>query len=131
MTQDKTPRPVARKLDLVTREMPDEMLVYDLKTHQAHCLNQTAATVWKYCNGKNSVTDIAELLALETSTAVDEAATWLAVERLGKANLLEERITPSAGSTRLSRRETVKRLGMGFALAVLVVMSVEIGRAHV
>ncbi len=124
MTQDNTSRPVARKIDLVTREMPDEVLVYDLKTHQAHCLNQTAAIVWKYCNGKNSVTDIAELLALETSTAVDEAATWLALERLGKANLLEVHVTPPAGSPRLSRRETVKRLGMGFALAVPVVMSV-------
>ena len=124
MTQDKTSRPVTRKLDLVTREMPDEVLVYDLKTHQAHCLNQTAATVWKYCTGKNSVTEIAELLALETSTAVDEAATWLALERLGKANLLEVRVTPPVGSPRLSRRETVKRLGMGFALALPVVMSV-------
>ena len=124
MTQENTSRPVARKIDLVTREMPDEVLVYDLKTHQAHCLNQTAAIVWKYCNGKNSVTDIAELLALETSTAIDEAATWLAIERLGKANLLEVRVTPPAGSPRLSRRETVKRLGLGFALAVPVVMSV-------
>lgn len=124
MTQEETPRPVARKIDLVTREMPDEVLVYDLKTHQAHCLNQTAATVWKYCNGKNSVTDIAELLALKTSTAVDEAAVWLAIEQLGKANLLEARVLPPIGSPRLSRRETVKRLGMGFALAVPVVMSV-------
>ena len=124
MTQDNTSRPVARKIDLVTREMPDEVLVYDLKTHQAHCLNQTAALVWKYCDGKNSVTDIAELVALETNTSVDEAAVWLALERLGKANLLEERVLPPIGSPRLSRRETVKRLGLGFALAVPVVMSV-------
>lgn len=124
MTQDNIQRPVARKIDLVTREMPDEMLVYDLKTHAAHCLNQAAALVWKYCDGKNSVTDIAELVALEANTTVDEAAVWMALERLGKANLLEARLMPPIGSPRLSRRETVKRLGMGFALSVPVVMSI-------
>ncbi len=124
MTNNEQTFPKARNQDLVTREMPDEVLVYDLKTHAAHCLNQSAALVWKYCDGKNSVTDIAELVALEANTAVDEAAVWLALERLGKANLLEVRVTPPVGSPRLSRRETFKRLGMGFALAVPVVMSV-------
>ncbi len=124
MTTNEKTFPQARKRDLVIREMPDEVLVYDLKTHAAHCLNQTAALVWKYCDGKNTVTDIAELVALEANTAVDEAAVWLALQRLGKANLLEERVMPPIGSERMSRRETVKRLGMGFALAVPVVMSV-------
>lgn len=35
--------PRARKQGLVVQEMPDELLVYDLDRHKAHCLNQTAA----------------------------------------------------------------------------------------
>ena len=44
--------PVARKQGLVVQEMPDEVLIYDLDTNKAHCLNQTAAFVWKSCDGK-------------------------------------------------------------------------------
>ncbi len=51
MTPNEQARPLARKADLVTKEVADEVLVYDLKSHKAHCLNQTAALVWKYCDG--------------------------------------------------------------------------------
>ncbi len=47
--------PIARKEGLVIQEMPEEVLVYDLDTNKAHCLNQTAAFVWKSCDGKNSI----------------------------------------------------------------------------
>lgn len=50
--------PVARQSGLVVQEMPEEVLVYDLETNKAHCLNQSAAFVWKSCDGKNSVMDI-------------------------------------------------------------------------
>ena len=116
--------PQARALDLVTREMPDEVLVYDLKRHKAHCLNQTAAMVWKYCDGHRTVTDIAKLMQKDLNTPVNEEAVWFAVDRLGKAHLLEERLSPPAGSSRLSRRDAIRRLGLGAALAVPMVMSI-------
>ena len=47
--------PRARKEGLVVQDMPDELLVYDVDRHKAHCLNQTAALVWKRCDGKTSV----------------------------------------------------------------------------
>jgi hypothetical protein len=104
--------------------MPDEVLVYDLKRHKAHCLNQTAAMVWKYCDGQRTVADIAKLMQKDLHTPVDEEAVWFAVDRLGKAHLLEERLSPPAGSSRLSRRDAIRRLGLGAALAVPVVMSI-------
>lgn len=116
--------PRARVMDLVIREMPDEVLVYDLKRHKAHCLNRTAALVWKHCDGHRAVAEIAGLIGKDLNTTVDEGAVWLAVERLGKAHLLEERVTPPAGSPRLTRREVVRRLGLGAALAAPVVMSI-------
>ena len=50
--------PMARQNGLVVQEMPDEVLVYDLDTNKAHCLNNSAALVWRACDGTNSVADI-------------------------------------------------------------------------
>ncbi len=56
-------KPEARKDGLVIQDLPEEILVYDLNTNKAHCLNQTAAYVWQVCDGNNSVTDITKLFA--------------------------------------------------------------------
>jgi hypothetical protein len=124
------PLPHARANDIVIRELPDELLVYDLKNHKAHCLNKTAAAVWKYCDGKKSVAELALLVEKDLNTTVDEAAIWLAIERLSKANLLKKQVTVPAGSPRLGRREAMRRLGLGSTLAVPVVLSILAPTAH-
>jgi hypothetical protein len=45
--------PRARAENLTVRVLGDETLVYDQERHKAHCLNATAALVWRHCNGKN------------------------------------------------------------------------------
>ena len=124
MNQNEHALPQARTTEIVTKDMPDEVLVYDLKTHKAHCLNQTAAAVWKYCDGKTSVTEIAMLLKRDLNPTVDEAAVWLAVERLSRAQLLEEQVAVPQVSSRLSRRNAMRQLGLGTAVAVPLVMSI-------
>lgn len=124
MNRNGQPLPQARTKDLVTRELPDEMLIYDLKAHQAHCLNRTAATVWKYCDGQTSVSEMTARLKEDFNPAIDEAAVWQALERLSKAHLLEARVAPPAGLPRLGRREAMRRLGLGSAIAVPLVMSI-------
>lgn len=116
--------PQARTNNLVTQEMPDEILVYDLKNHKAHCLNQTAAAVWKHCDGKTSVTEMIALIKQNTHQTVDEASVWYAIEHLGKANLLKNPVHTPVGVPRLGRREALRRLGLGSAIAVPVVMSI-------
>jgi len=51
--------PAARQEGLLVRELNDETLVYDLFNigHKAHCLNSTAALIWKYCDGQTSESD--------------------------------------------------------------------------
>jgi hypothetical protein len=114
--------PQARMNDLVTRELPGEVLVYDLNTHQAHCLNETAALTWKYCDGTHSVAEIAALMTKELKLPVDEAAVWLAVKRLSQAHLLQDEVRPPAG---ISRRSAMRRIGVGTLLvpAVLTVIA--------
>ncbi len=121
MEKNENAIPQARTKDLVTRDLPDEVLVYDLNNHKAHCLNHTAATVWKYCDGKTSVPEIAARLKSDHQLAADENIVWLAVNRLSKANLLQERIKQPAESARLGRRAALR---IGTAVAVPIVMSI-------
>jgi hypothetical protein len=40
-------RPLARERNLLVRELPTEVLVYDVESDEGHCLNETAAFVWQ------------------------------------------------------------------------------------
>ena len=115
--------PRAREGEMVVQELPDEVLVYDLKRHKAHCLNRSAARIWRHCDGRTTAAQMAKVVGEELQTPITEEAVWLALDRLGKASLLEQRVTHPGGAN-LSRREVVRKLGAGAALAVPVVMSI-------
>src|ERR1700675_4268578 len=77
--------PLARREGLVIQELPDEVLIYDRERDKAHCLNQTAALVWKYCDGKTSVADMSRKLARELDSApIDEKVIWYALDQLSE-----------------------------------------------
>jgi coenzyme PQQ synthesis protein D (PqqD) len=102
--------PLAREADLVVRESPEEVLVYDLRRHRAHCLGRTIASVWRRCDGRTTLARIAGAVRKETGVPLDEAAVALAVRRLSRARLLREAVVlPAPGSFR-ARRELVRRL---------------------
>lgn len=44
-----TPR--SRSENIIVQEIGDETLVYDVSSREAHCLNRTAAMVWRACDG--------------------------------------------------------------------------------
>jgi len=112
--------PKARQKDLVVEELPDETLVYDLERDKAHCLNPTAALVWSRCDGQTSVADIAWLLEQKLKLPADESLVWMALERLGKARLLEEPVTLPGESAKYSRREMMTTLGRVAGLTLLL-----------
>ena len=112
--------PRAREHRLVVQELPDELLVYDLDRHKAHCLNRTAALVWRQCDGQTTVAEMARLVQREVKFPVDEAVVWLAVERLGRAHLLRERVIPPAGAPGLSRRDVMRKLALVGGLSILL-----------
>lgn len=116
--------PKARNNKLITRELPDEELVYDLDARQAHCLNQSAALIWKQCDGQQTIEEIAARLQLELGTVVNVAFVNLALEQLSKANLLEQPIAPIAANARQQRRELLRRMGLGAAAALPLVTTV-------
>ncbi|HWO01133.1 MAG TPA: PqqD family peptide modification chaperone [Blastocatellia bacterium] len=116
--------PRARKEGLVVQDMPDELLVYDLDRHKAHCLNQTAALVWKRCDGKTSVKQMVRLLEKDTECPVDEAVVWLAFDQLSKANLLQGQTSKWPGASGISRREVIRRVGLAAAVSLPIVTSI-------
>ena len=114
--------PAARKEGLVVKELPDEVLVYDLERHKAHCLNQSAAKIWKLCDGRTTSLEITRKLNDELGLPVDEEVVWFALEQLGTARLLQERIARPGINPGISRRQVIKRLGL-VAVAVPLVTS--------
>ena len=109
-------KPVARQDGLVIQEMPDEILVFDLESNKAHCLNQTAAFVWKSCDGKNSVTEIARLFGDESGKPVQEDLIWLAIDQLNDNNLLAESL--KADFKNQTRRDVIKKIGLAAVIAL-------------
>src|SRR5262249_18534205 len=96
-------KPEKRRDGLVVKELPDEILVYDLERHKAHCLNPAAAFVFKHCNGERTVAELARLLRREIGPSAHESWVHAALDHLDKAHLLEEG-REVRGHRRLSRR---------------------------
>ena len=121
--------PRARNEGLLVQEMPDELLVYDLVRHKAHCLNQTAAMIWTRCDGKTSVKQMVRFLEAETKSAADESMVLLAFDQLEKAHLLRDRARTGPGVPNISRREVIRRMGTAAAVSLPLVTSIVAPRA--
>lgn len=117
-------RPKKRSEHLVVDELPDEVLVYDLDRHKAHCLNKTAALVWQHCDGKTTTTQIAQHLSSELKTPFSEDLVWLALRQLEKLHLLEQPILLPSKFVGIGRREMVRTLGIAAVVAVPLVTSI-------
>ena len=125
MNKDKRlPMPLARRAGLVVKKLPDEVLVYDLKNHKAHCLNQQAALIWNHCDGHKTVPEIARALEDETGTSFIEETVWLALAQLERFSLLEERVERPVGMTLMSRRELGRKLGLATVATLPFIVSI-------
>lgn len=112
---------MARQNGIVVQEMPDEVLVYDLDSNKAHCLNQSAALVWKSCNGSNSVTDIVKQFESNGAGKVTEDFVWLAIDQLNENGLLQHDVAPRFQGQ--SRRQVLKTIGLASMVALPVIAS--------
>ena len=113
--------PRARQASLIIKEVDDETLIYDMQADKAHCLNSTAAQVWKSCDGKTSVQEIATKLSVPDGAPVNENLVWLALDQLEKFKLLDEAPAKPAMLAGLTRRQMVARLGIAAAALPAIV----------
>jgi Coenzyme PQQ synthesis protein D (PqqD) len=116
-------QPQARTDQLLIHELADETLVYDLVRNKAHCLNRTAAAVWRACDGRSRTAEIARRLKSELKLPADEQLVGLALSQLGRARLLQEGVVHEGTMSRCSRRDFARKLGIALA-AVPLVMTV-------
>ena len=125
----KETRPRARSEGLIVRKLDGEVLVYDRDGDRATCLNPFAAEVWERCDGRTTPAALARAVAASRSDAVDERAVRLALDQLSRARLLEAgSSSPSSARHGASRRELLRTLGVGAAVAVPMVTSIVVPR---
>jgi hypothetical protein len=124
MQKEDQTTPKARKERILVQELSDEVLVYDLDNHKAHCLNKAAAAVWEHCDGTKSIRDIALAAGSDLNAQADESMVFYALDQLGKAGLLEKRIPVPDGKPKLSRRELMRKAGVAAMIAIPVVTSI-------
>jgi hypothetical protein len=108
-------RPRARTNRLVTRNLDDELLVYDLDRHKAYCLNRIAMQVFQHCDGETTIPDMARRIGDAVDMPVNEDVIQLSLARLEKAHLLDGSVGAAVLS---SRRDMFRTLGRA-AVAVL------------
>jgi hypothetical protein len=107
--------------ELMVRELRDEVLLYDKSTRKAHCLNQTAAAVWRLCDGRMSIEEMTRSLEGKFAEPVDEEVVWTAVCQFDRSGLLQDSIR---GCGMLSRRDVIKKIGVGAALVMPVATAI-------
>jgi hypothetical protein len=117
-------RPRKRHDRLIVDDLSPEVLVYDLDRHKAHCLNETAALVWRACDGRATPAGIAARLTRQLKTPVKEELVWMALRQLDHLNLLEDKLSLPPAPARISRRAIVRNLTIAAAVTVPVVTSI-------
>jgi peptide-methionine (S)-S-oxide reductase len=98
----RTPAPSARRHRLFVQEVGDELVVFDQETRKAHRLNPTASFVWRACDGRTGVADIARTMRPKFGPAADANLVRVALGLLDAARLLED-------ESRHARNEIVER----------------------
>ena len=112
--------PHARTEDILTESVGNELILYDRKTQKAHRLNETAAFVWRHCDGTKTVADLTGLLHAELGTPEDQVLVSLALDRLQAGDLLQTPLSAQA----VSRRDAIKRLrAVGIVTALIPVVA--------
>lgn len=81
--------PVSLKSELVDRSLNNEVLIYDLQSDKAFCLNEMSALIWHLCDGHHSISKISEQLSQKLNKNVTEDLVCLGLEELKRVNLLQ------------------------------------------
>jgi len=116
--------PRARHESLIIKELPEETLVYDLENDKAHCLNQTAAMVWKHCDGKTTISAMVLQMSKELGEPIDPNIVLIAIKQLQARQLLQKEFTATGPMPQISRRNAMKALGLLTAASVPLITSI-------
>jgi hypothetical protein len=116
-------KPAVRS-DLVKSTVGEEVVVYDFRTHQARCLNTTAAAVFALCDGTRTPRQMAAELGKQLGAPVNERVVWLSLAKLDECGLFERPL--GIARTDLRRRALLKKMALtaGLSIALPAVWSI-------
>jgi hypothetical protein len=119
-----TLRPRKLQGDHITvREIEAEILIYDERMHRAWCLNPSSACIWKLCDGRNTVGQIAASAAKELGSAVTEELVLFTLEELQEQGLLESGMAEVLPRD-ASRRAVIGKIGLAAAALLPVIAAI-------
>lgn len=115
-----------RRIDgLLSERIGNELLVFNPATNEGHALNDTAAGVFKLCDGQTERAAMVAALADEFGLPADPAVLDLALSELRDAGL----ITGEDVATGINRRTVIRRLGLSvMAAAALPIIETMLAR---
>ncbi len=119
--------PAARHEGIVTEDLDDGLLLYDLERDKGHSLNAVAAAVWRHCDGERDAAEIAGAAGAQLAVNLSEDAVWRAVSQLDERRLLLAPSPRRMSGPEFSRRQALlKAAGAGAAagLAIPVIKSI-------
>jgi Coenzyme PQQ synthesis protein D (PqqD) len=118
--------PIARTTQLLVEELGEEVIVYDRQRDVIYCLNSLAARVWYCCDGRNTIADIAKILAEDLDLPVSSSGNSMdlilrSLQELEGFQLIEKYIAQPIDRPEISRRRMLKKAALvsGFALGTL------------
>lgn len=112
--------PLSRNDGLVIQEVDQEVLIYDLETNKAICLNPTAKFVWQHCDHKTSIHEVTKKLSGKFDSKITGDVVRLALNELKKANLLEKETVSIGAEEKVSRRDLVVKYGVPMAVLPII-----------
>lgn len=107
--------------NIVVSELGDELLIYDLETEKAFCLNRTSAAVWDLFEESRTAADISRLLETRGVHGSSPELVELALDQLCNEGLLLSDEPRSHNG--FDRREMVRRAGLTAAAALPLITS--------
>ncbi len=113
----------ARTNNILVQQLKDETLVYDLLNNKALLLNETAALIWKMCDGIRTVNEISGEMSEQLKTSISNDFIWLALDQLNKDGLLENEKNNIKHLESFSRREVIRKVGFASVVALPIVSS--------
>jgi hypothetical protein len=125
-------KPKSRTKDIVIQELDSEVLVYDLSSKRALCLNRASALVWAACDGERTVSDITKVVSQRLESPINEDFVRLALDRLSRENLLinVDADALARNGKGVSRREVLKSLGSSMVALPMITAVTAPASAH-
>jgi hypothetical protein len=112
--------PFLRTENLVVKELPSELLIYDLEENKAFCLNETARLVMDECDGTQTIDEAIKSLNHKLNAKMSEEMVWMVIEQFKKSNLLKDDYQVPIETTKVTRRKILhSAAALGITLPII------------